>query len=141
MLLLTKEWARIQANFVVDELGSGKKLFSSTVLTEIPPPRCVMKCTKVLPAGGIEIVKTMAHNWNDTQAKQLMAEVISSGLEYDGIVNQESALGIISAIEEAGIPYPAASRHQKKLHGFARLPTSIKMRKFYHLSLLKIHRE
>ena len=61
MLLLTKkEWARIQANFAVDELGSCKS-YSSTVLTEIPPPRCVMKVPRV-PAGGIEIVKTMAHN-------------------------------------------------------------------------------
>jgi hypothetical protein len=35
-----------------------------------------------------------------------MGEVIASGLQYDGIINQESALGIIGAIEEAKIPYP-----------------------------------
>lgn len=102
-----KEWARIQADFVVKELGSGKKviLFNGIDGNSASEMRNEVY-QEVLPAGGIEIVKTMAHNWNDTQAKQLMAEVISSGLEYDGIVNQESAMGIISAIEEAGIPYP-----------------------------------
>ena len=36
----------------------------------------------------------------------MMGEVIASGIEYDGIYNQESAIGIMSAIEEANIAYP-----------------------------------
>ncbi len=102
-----KEWARIQSNFVVDTLGSGKKviLFNGIDGNSASDMRNEVY-QEVLKGGGIEIVKTMAHGWNDTESKKMMAEVISSGLEYDGIVNQESALGIMSAIEEAGIAYP-----------------------------------
>jgi hypothetical protein len=35
-----------------------------------------------------------------------MGEIIASGLQFDGIINQEAATGILSAIEEARIPYP-----------------------------------
>jgi hypothetical protein len=35
-----------------------------------------------------------------------MSEVISSGLQFDGIINQEAATGIMGAIEESNIPYP-----------------------------------
>jgi hypothetical protein len=35
-----------------------------------------------------------------------MGEIISSGVRFDGIINQEAATGILGAIEEAKIPYP-----------------------------------
>jgi ribose transport system substrate-binding protein len=103
------EWARIQADFVVDTLGkdSGKKVVqfngidgnsASEIRNEV--------WQKVLKDGGLDIVKTVAHNWNDVDSKQLMSEIISSGLKYDGIINQEAATGIMSAIEEAKAPYP-----------------------------------
>lgn len=101
------EWARIQANFVVDTLGQGKKVILFNGIDGNSASDMRHEAFKeVFEANNIEIVKTMAHGWNDTQSKQMMGEVIASGLEYDGIVNQESAIGIMSAIEEAGIDYP-----------------------------------
>jgi len=100
-------WAQIQADFVVKTLGKGAKVIqfngidgnsASEIRSEV--------WKKTLTDNGLEIVKTVAHNWNDVESKQLMSEIISSGLEYDGIINQEAANGIIDAVEEAKAPYP-----------------------------------
>ena len=101
------EWARIQADFAVKTLGEGGKIIqfngidgnsASEIRNEV--------WQKVLTDGGLEIVKTVAHNWSDVESKQLMSEIIASGLEYDGIINQEAANGILDAIEEANVAYP-----------------------------------
>ena len=101
------EWARIQADFAVKTLGEGGKILqfngidgnsASEIRNEV--------WTKTLTEGGLEIVKTVAHNWSDVESKQLMSEIIASGLEYDGIINQEAANGILDAIEEAKVAYP-----------------------------------
>ncbi|MEM1483506.1 substrate-binding domain-containing protein [Oscillospiraceae bacterium PP1C4] len=101
------EWARIQAEFAVKTLGKGGKIVqfngidgnsASEIRNEV--------WQKVLTEGGLEIVKTVAHNWSDVESKQLMSEIIASGLEFDGIINQEAANGILDAIEEAKIEYP-----------------------------------
>lgn len=101
------EWARIQAEFAVKTLGKGGKILqfngvdgnsANEIRNEV--------WQKVLTDGGLEIVKTVSHNWSDVESKQLMAEIIASGIEYDGIINQEAANGILDAIEEAKIDYP-----------------------------------
>lgn len=102
-----EEYARLNADFAVKTLGEGK----SVVLFNGIDGNSASELRKavyhdVLSGGGITIAKEFAHNWDDTQAQQLMAQVISSGVKFDGIVNQEGANGIMAAIEEAGIPYP-----------------------------------
>ncbi len=101
------EWARIQAKWVIETLGEGGKVVqfngidgnsASEIRSDV--------WTEELANGGVEVVKTVAHNWSDVEAKQLMSEIISSGLEYDGIINQEGANGIMDAIQEANIDYP-----------------------------------
>lgn len=100
-------WAKEASDFVIETLGEGSKVvqFKGTEgnsATELRNNRW----TTDLAAAGIEIVKSVAHNWNDTEAKQLMSEILASGLEFDGIINEEAANGIIDAYEEAGVAYP-----------------------------------
>ena len=102
-----KEWARIQSSFVIKTLGAGKKIIQFNGIDGNSASEMRNDVWKSeLTKAGLQIVRTMAHNWNDSDAKRLMGEVIASGLQYDGIINQEAALGIMGAIEEARIPYP-----------------------------------
>lgn len=100
-------WAQINMDFAVKTLGSGSKivLFNGIDGNSASELRKAVY-HKTAEANNIEIVKEVAHGWDDTQAQQQMAQIISSGIQYDGIVNQEGANGIMNAIEEAGIAYP-----------------------------------
>ena len=102
-----KMWAKIQSDFVIKTLGAGKRViqFNGIDGNSASEMRNEVWQTELTKAG-LQIVWTRAHNWNDTDAKRLMSEVIASGLRYDGIINQEAALGIFGAIEEAKIPFP-----------------------------------
>ncbi len=101
------EWARIQAKWVIDTLGKGGKVVQFNGIDGNSASEIRSNVWKEeLANGGVEVVKTVAHNWSDVEAKQLMSEIISSGLEYDGIINQEGANGIMDAIQEANIDYP-----------------------------------
>ena len=102
-----KAWARIQSDFVIKTLGAGKKVIQFNGIdgnsaSEMRNEVWQSELTKA----GLQIVKTMAHNWSDADSKRLMSEVLSSGLKFDGIINQEAATGIMGAIEEAKAPYP-----------------------------------
>ncbi|MDR1046969.1 MAG: substrate-binding domain-containing protein, partial [Treponema sp.] len=83
-----KEWARIQSEFVIKTLGRGKRVIqfngvdgnsASEMRNEV--------WQRELRGAGLEIVRTVAHNWNDTDSKRIMSEIIASGLQYDGIIN------------------------------------------------------
>jgi ribose transport system substrate-binding protein len=102
-----KEWARIQSQFVIKTLGPGKRVIQFNGIdgnsaSEMRNEVWVQELT----GAGLQIVRTVAHNWNDTDSKRIMGEIIASGIEFDGIINQEAATGILGAIEEAKIPYP-----------------------------------
>jgi ribose transport system substrate-binding protein len=102
-----KEWARIQSQFVIKTLGAGKRVLQFNGIDGNSASEMRNEVwVKELTGAGLRIVKTVAHNWVDTDSKRLMGEVIASGLEFDGIINQEAATGILGAIEEAKIPYP-----------------------------------
>ncbi|MCL1929493.1 MAG: substrate-binding domain-containing protein [Treponema sp.] len=111
-----KEWARIQSTFVIQTLGSGKRVIQFNGIdgnsaSEMRNETWVRELT----AAGIQIVWTRAHNWNDTDAKRLMNEVIASGLQYDGIICQESSPALISAFEEANLPYPGCITSDERI--------------------------
>lgn len=115
-------WATIQADFVVETLGEGGKVIQfngvdGNSASEIRNEAWV----KTLTDGGLEIVKTVAHNWNDVESKQLMSEIIASGLEFDGIINQEAANGIMDAIEEANIEYPGCITSSEEIAWIRRI--------------------
>ncbi|HVI40168.1 MAG TPA: substrate-binding domain-containing protein [Anaerovoracaceae bacterium] len=100
-------WAQINVDFAIKTLGSGSKvvLFNGIDGNSASELRKAVY-HKAFDANNMEVVKEVAHGWDDTQAQQQMAQIISSGVQFDGIVNQEGANGIMNAIEEAGIDYP-----------------------------------
>jgi ABC-type sugar transport system substrate-binding protein len=117
-----KEWARIQSEFVIKTLGRGKRVIqfngvdgnsASEMRNEV--------WQRELRGAGLEIVRTVAHNWNDTDSKRLMSEIIASGLQYDGIINQEAATGILGAIEEARVPYPGCITSSEEIAWIRRM--------------------
>lgn len=102
-------WAAQQAQFMVDTLGAGAKVVmfngkqgnSASELRE-------SAYRKILADGGVEIVFEAYNEWNDATAYQKMSEVISSGVEYDGILSQIGINGILNALEDNNQPYPKA---------------------------------
>jgi ribose transport system substrate-binding protein len=102
-----KEWARIQSQFVIKTLGAGKRVLQFNGIDGNSASEMRNEVwQRELKGAGLTIARTVAHNWNDVDSKRLMGEIISSGLPFDGIINQEAATGILGAIEEAKIPYP-----------------------------------
>jgi ABC-type sugar transport system substrate-binding protein len=117
-----KAWAKIQADFVIKTLGKGKKIIQFNGIDGNSASEMRNEVwVKELTGAGLQIVKTMAHNWNDTDSKRLMSEVISSGLQYDGIINQEAATGILGAIEEAKVPYPGCITSSEEIAWIRRM--------------------
>jgi ribose transport system substrate-binding protein len=117
-----KEWARIQAEFVVKTLGRGKRVIQFNGIDGNSASEMRNEVwQQELRAGGLEIARTVAHNWNDTDSKRLMSEIIASGLQYDGIINQEAANGILSAIEEAQVPYPGCITSSEEIAWIRRI--------------------
>lgn len=115
-------WAKINVDFAVKTLGSGSKivLFNGIDGNSASELRKGVY-HKVAEENNIEIVKEMAHGWDDTQAQQQMAQIISSGVKFDGIVNQEGANGIMNAIEEAGIAYPGCITSSEEVRWIRRI--------------------
>jgi ribose transport system substrate-binding protein len=117
-----KEWARIQAEFVIKTLGRGKRVIQFNGIDGNSASEMRNEVwQRELKGAGLEIVRTVAHNWNDTDSKRLMSEIISSGLQYDGIINQEAANGILGAIEEAKVPYPGCISSSEEIAWIRRI--------------------
>jgi ribose transport system substrate-binding protein len=116
------EWAKIQADFVVETLGSGKSVVQFNGIDGVPASDTRSKVwVDVLTAGGVDIARTVAHQWNDVESKRLMGEIIASGLEFDGIINQEAASGILDAIEESNIDYPGVITSSEEVFWIRRI--------------------
>jgi ABC-type sugar transport system substrate-binding protein len=119
-----KEWARIQSQFVIKTLGqgSGKRVIQFNGIDGNSASEMRNEVwQRELKGAGLEIARTIAHNWNDTDSKRLMSEIIASGLKYDGIINQEAANGILSAIEEAKVPYPGCITSSEEIAWIRRI--------------------
>ncbi|MDD2216560.1 MAG: substrate-binding domain-containing protein [Eubacteriales bacterium] len=117
-----EEWARIQGNWVVDTLGEGTKIILFNGIDGNSASELRKAVYKdIFSNANIEIVKEFAHGWDDTQSQQQMAQVISSGIKYDGICNQESANGILNAIEEAGVAYPGCITSSEEVRWIRRI--------------------
>ena len=115
-------YAQINVDFAVKTLGPGSKvvLFNGIDGNSASELRKAVY-HKTLDANNIKIVKEIAHGWDDTQAQQQMAQIISSGIAFDGIVNQEGANGIMNAIEEAKIPYPGCITSSEEVRWIRRI--------------------
>ena len=56
---------------------------------------------------GLEVVATANHNWSPTESQQRMAEILSSGVEFDGVLISQCAENALAAFDAAGVDYPA----------------------------------
>lgn len=115
-------WAKNASDFVISTLGEGSKVvqfkgIEGNSATEIRNARWVQD----LGAANIEIVKAVAHNWSDPEAKQLMSEILASGVEFDGVINEESANGIMDAFEESGVGYPGCITSSEEVSWIRRI--------------------
>jgi ribose transport system substrate-binding protein len=54
----------------------------------------------------LEVVGYYNHNWNGVTAREIMAEILNSGLEFDGVLCSQAVLNIIVAYEAADAPWP-----------------------------------
>lgn len=115
-------WAKNASDFVIETLGEGGKVieFKGTEGNSATEIRHARWSTD-LEAAGVEIVKSVAHNWSDVESKQLMSEILASGLEFDGIINEEAANGIMDAIEEAGADYPGCITSSEEIAWIRRI--------------------
>jgi ABC-type sugar transport system substrate-binding protein len=117
-----KAWAKIQSDFVIKTLGRGKKVIQFNGIDGNSASEMRNEVwQRELTGAGLQIVRTVAHNWNDTDSKRIMSEIIASGLQYDGIINQEAATGILGAIEEANIPYPGCITSSEEIAWIRRI--------------------
>ena len=55
---------------------------------------------------GLEVVGYYNHDWNMVQAREIMAEILNSGLEFDGVLVSQGAISIMQAYEAADAPWP-----------------------------------
>ena len=115
-------WAKKASDFVIETLGEGGKVvhfkgIDGNSASEIRAARWIND----LDAAGIEIVKSVAHGWSDPEAKQLMSEILASGIEFDGVINEESANGIMDAFEENKVGYPGVITSSEEVSWIRRI--------------------
>lgn len=55
---------------------------------------------------GLEIVATANHDWDTTLSQNKMAEILSSGVEFDGVLVSQCAENALAAFDAAGVAYP-----------------------------------
>jgi len=61
---------------------------------------------KAIAEAGLEVVQTANHNWSPTESQQRMAEILSSGVEFDGVLISQCAENALAAFDAAGVAYP-----------------------------------
>lgn len=55
---------------------------------------------------GLVVVGTYNHDWNMVKARQVMTEILNSGLQFDGVLVSQGAEAILDAYDAVGAPYP-----------------------------------
>lgn len=115
-------WAGNACDYLCKSLeGKGKILqFNGQVATTGSSARADTWAEILAEYPDIEVVYYGAHGWSQTESKVLMAEVLASGIEYDGILTEEACVGILEAIEEAGAAYPKAMTSDEEI-GYLRM--------------------
>lgn len=105
------KWAQIQVEWFVKQIGGKGNILWFDALAGAPANDIRSKAFKdVLDKyPDIKVLKHVNADWDEGKAKQLMAQLISTYPNYDAILTQDgNSVGILSAIQEAGKPYPKA---------------------------------
>ncbi|HIU34335.1 MAG TPA: substrate-binding domain-containing protein [Candidatus Pullichristensenella excrementigallinarum] len=115
-------WAGNACRYLCEALGGKGKIlqFNGQVATSGSSVRSDTWAEVLAEYPDIEVVYYGAHNWSQTESKVVMAEVLASGIEYDGILTEEACVGILEAIEEAGAAYPKAMTSDEEI-GYLRM--------------------
>lgn len=105
-----EDWARRNAEFVCETLGGKGKIviFNGMDGNSASELRKNVFHQVLSQYPEIEVVKELDHGWSQAESKNLMSQLIASGVEFDAILTQEAALGQLQAIEEAKRPWPKA---------------------------------
>lgn len=115
-------WAGNACRYLCEALGGQGKIlqFNGQVATTGSSVRADTWAEVLADYPDIEVVYYGAHGWSQTESKVVMAEVLASGIEYDGILTEEACVGILEAIEEAGAAYPKAMTSDEEI-GYLRM--------------------
>ena len=115
-------WAGNACRYLCEALGGEGKIlqFNGQVATTGSSVRADTWTEVLADYPDIEVVYYGAHGWSQTESKVLMAEVLASGIEFDGILTEEACVGILEAIEEAGAAYPKAMTSDEEI-GYLRM--------------------
>lgn len=105
-----KYYARKNVEWIVEQMGGKGDLliFNAIAGNSANDDRESVFDEVLAQYPDINVVDKLYHGWDQTKSKQLMSEFLGTGQSYDYILNQEAGLGILQAIEEAGMPWPKA---------------------------------
>lgn len=105
------KWAQIQAEWLVKQINGKGNIFWFDAIKGAPASDIRSQAFKdVLDKNpGIKVLKQVNGDWDEGKGKQLMQQLISTFPEYDAVLTQDgNAVGILSAVQEAGKPLPKA---------------------------------
>ena len=88
-------------------LGSGKKVVMIAALEGNQANTDRQRgFEKAIKEAGLEVVATGNHNWDTTLSQQTMAEILNSGVQFDGVLVSQCAENALAAFDAAGAQYP-----------------------------------
>ena len=95
------------AKYAGEVLGKGAKVVMIAAMDGIQANTDRQRgFDKGIAETGLEVVATANHNWNPTESQQRMAEILSSGVEFDGVLVSQCAENALAAFDAAGVAYP-----------------------------------
>jgi len=105
------KWAKIQVDWLVKQLGGKGNIYRMDAIKGAPASDIREVAFNEVLAQNPDI-KTIAQDygfWDEGKGKQIMTQWLATDSNFDGILCQDGlAVGILEAIEDAGVPYPKA---------------------------------
>ena len=102
------KWAEIQAEHLATVLGGEGSIVVYNAIAGFPASdtreQAFDDVLEKYP--NINVLKKVYHNWDEGEAKQLTATMISAYPEIDAVLNQDCSPGIMQGFEEAGADMP-----------------------------------
>lgn len=102
------KWAQVQAEFLAEKLDGKGSIVIYNAMAGVPASDTREKAfddvLKDYP--DINVLKKVYHGWDEGEAKQLTATLLSTYPEIDGVLNQDCSPGIMQGFEEAGKDMP-----------------------------------
>lgn len=102
------KWAEVQAEFMAEKLEGKGDIIIYNAMAGAPASDTREKAFDDVIAKypDINVLKKVYHGWDEGEAKQLTATMISAYDKIDGILNQDCSPGIMQGFQEAGADMP-----------------------------------